>query len=436
MSQTVYDNILIISYLLIWMLTFGWYQYKRNVLDAGSAIILSYIAYAFFSILTLNNPIPIAMYAYEPLKLFPFIYLYVMLMIAISPAICHHLHPVKAIEDPQTRTINILSVIIIACSIMLIPNIVTDFGDGLIKLFTDNDAGKDAYEEQLKEAAENGNAVSNIVAIIYNMSFDISVFLSFYFLSLKKKNLFIVIPLFLSLLIGVLMSVMKGQRSVVILNVLTIIAGYMIFREYISQKINRAIQTIGITCLVLVSLPVAAITISRFDNRGGGSTISDYLNWYVGQANLYFNNYGLDAGGIRYGDRTMNLVKRLIDPSTPHNYVERREKYHNLKLDDNVFSTFVGDFTIDYGPVVAVIIFVVFNAYVLMQIRPRGDTIKLHQLLLLFFSISICMQGGMYLFAYSDTANLRILAFGLLYAYLRYHDALIRCFPLIKTSDK
>lgn len=436
MSQALYDNILIISYLLIWILTFGWYQYKRNVLDGGSAIILSYIAYAIFSILTLNNPIPIAMYAYEPLKLFPFIYLYVMLMIAISPAIYHHLTPVRAIEEPHTRTLNILSVIIITCSIMLIPNIVTDFGDGLIKLFIDNDAGKDAYEEQLKEAAENGSSVSNIVAIIYNMSFDISVFLSFYFLSLKKKNLFIIIPLFLSLLIGVLMSVMKGQRSVVILNVLTIIAGYMIFREYISSRINRAIRTIGITCLFLVSLPVAAITISRFDNRGGGSTISDYLNWYVGQANLYFNNYGLDAGGVRYGDRTMNLVKRLIDPSTPNNYVERREKYHNLKLDDNVFSTFVGDFTIDYGPIIAVVIFIVFNAYVLIQIRPRGDTIKLHQLLLLFFSISICMQGGMYLFAYSDTANLRILAFGLLYAYLRYHDALIRCFPLIRTSDK
>lgn len=435
MTQTIYDNILIVSYLLIWVLTFCWYQYKRNVLDGGSAIILSYISYAFFSILTLNNPIPIAIYAYEPLKIFPFIYLYIMLMIAISPAIYHHNNPVKGIENPQTRTIDILSIIIIICSITLIPNILTDFGDGIVKLFTDNDAGKDAYEEQLKEAENSGNSISNLFAIIYNMLFDISVFLSFYLLSLKKKNLFIITPLFLSLLIGILMAVMKGQRSIVILNLLTIIAGYMVFREYISKKINHRIQTFGIICIIVVSLPIAAITLSRFENRGKGAVVSDYLNWYVGQANLYFNNYGLDAGGIRNGDRTMNLIKRLIDPSTPKNYVERREKYHNLKLDDNVFSTFVGDFTIDYGPIIAVIIFIVFNSYVLIQIRPRGDTIKLHQMLLLFFSISICMQGGMYLFAYSDTANLRILAFGLLYTYLRYHEALMKCFPLIK-SDK
>lgn len=432
MSQVVYDNILIISYLLVWGLTFVWYQRKRNVFDGGSAIILSYIAYAFFSILTLNNPIPITMYAYEPLKLFPFIYLYVMLMIAISPAIYHHLVPAKTIEDPQTRTINILCVIIIVCSILLIPNIVTDFGDGLVKLFTDNDAGKDAYEEQLKDAGDSGSSISNLTAIIYNMTFDISVFLGFYLLSFKKQNWLIIIPLFISFSVGIFMAIMKGERGVVILNLLTIIAGYMLFREYISKKINRIIQTLGITCVVIISLPIVAITMSRFDNRGGGSSVSDYLNWYVGQANLYFNNHGLDAGGIRYGDRTMNLAKRLIDPSTPSNYVERREKYRNLQLDDNVFSTFVGDFTIDYGPITAFIIFVVFNAYVLIQIRPRGETIKLHQMLLLFFTICICMQGGMCLFSYSDTANLRILTFGLLYAYLRYHDALIRCFPLTK----
>ena len=435
MTSIVYDNILIISYLAIWVFTFGWYQYKRNVFDGGSAIILSYIAYAVFSILTLNNPIPIAMYAYEPLTLFPFIYLYIMLMIALSPAIYHHLSPVKAIEDPQTRVISILSVIIIVCSVLLIPNIIADSGDGLVKLFTDNDAGKDAYEEQLKEVEDSGSSISNLVAIIYNMLFDISVFLSFYLLSLKKRNMFIVIPLFLSLMIGFLMAVMKGQRSIVILNLLTIIAGYMMFREYISRKINHYIQVFGFVCIIAISLPIVAITMSRFDNRGKGTIVSDYLNWYIGQANLYFNNYGLDAGGIRYGDRTINLVKRIIDPSTPKNYVERRDKYHNLKLDDNVFSTFVGDFAIDYGPIMAFVIFVVFNLYVLMQIRPRSDTVKLHQMLLLFFTISICMQGGMYLFAYSDTANLRILAFGLLYAYLRYHEELIKRFPLFNGEE-
>lgn len=75
---------------------------------------------------------------------------------------------------------------------------------------------------------------------------------------------------------------------------------------------------------------------SRFGKEQAG--VGGFINWYVGQGSLYFNNNGLDAGGIRYGDRTINLFKRIIDPDTPKNFVERRDKYHNLELDD-YFST-------------------------------------------------------------------------------------------------
>ena len=163
--------------------------------------------------------------------------------------------------------------------------------------------------------------------------------------------------------------------------------------------------------------------------------VSGIMNWYIGQGSLYFNNYGLDAGGIRNGDRTMYLVKRVIDPDTPKNFVERREKYHNLKIDDYYFYTFVGDFTIDFGPVPAFIIFVVFNLIVLMLIRPRDGTIQVYQLLLLYFSMCICMQGGMTLFSYSDFAGLRIVVIILLYLYLRYHEQLLEKFPLLPSSE-
>ena len=80
----------------------------------------------------------------------------------------------------------------------------------------------------------------------------------------------------------------------------------------------------------------------------------------------------------------MNLFLRTLDSSVPKNYTERRDKYHNLDIDDNVFSTFVGDFTIDFGPYVAVVIFVVFFFLVARAVRPRDGTVKSYQLLLLF----------------------------------------------------
>ena len=93
--------------------------------------------------------------------------------------------------------------------------------------------------------------------------------------------------------------------------------------------------------------------------------VAESIEWYYGQSFLNFNNYGLDAGGIRYGDRTANFFKSFLFDDVPHNFVERREKYSHLKIDDYYFYTFVGDFTIDYGPILAVLLFYNFFCYFL-----------------------------------------------------------------------
>ena len=423
------------GYLLVWIMTLVWYQYKSRILDGGTAVMSTYILYAIFSLFSLND----VMFAdfYLPLKVFPYIYLYVMLMVALSPTIYIHLNPVKNIEQPQTNILGIISVIIIISSVLLVPDIIANFGTGLVKLFTETDAGKDAYMEHIEEDKEAGSGISNIPAIIYNAFSDITIFLCFYYMTCKKKNYWLIAGLIFAILIGVLIPMMHGQRGGVIAAVLTTCVGYALFQQYISRRINRVIRLLGITSIIAIAVPVAAITISRFGNMGGG--VTGFLNWYVGQGSLYFNNFALDAGGTRNGDRTLNLAKRLIDPDTPKNYTERREKYSHLNIDDNIFSTFVGDFVIDFGPITTVFIFVIFNGLILYLIRfrnSRDGTLKLHQALLLYFTLCICMQGGMTLFSFSDTGNLRIVILFSLYGYLRYHELLLEKFPVENSSSK
>ena len=432
MNSQFLDNLYIGLYLAIWVLTFLWYQLKRNCWDGGSAIIGSYIVYAIFSIMSLNDDL--FSVQYDPLRLFPFFYLYVMLMIALSPIIHHHLHPVSHIEDPNTRILKPLCWLLIICAIIQIPTIIENFSEGLVKLFTDVGAGQEAYMEQAEEAAEAGSVISNIPAIIFNALYDISIFLAFYYLSRKERHIIFTFGTLLAAFIGLLIPIMRGERGIVVTNLLTIILGYMVFQEYLSEKISQWFRMLGIIAIFLILLPIAAITVSRFGERNAG--VMGYLSWYVGQENLYFNNSAMDAGGIRYGDRTMNLFKRLIDPSTPKNYIERRDKYHNLKIDDYYFTTFVGDFCLDFGPFLAFIIFIVFNFWVITQISPHDDTLQLHQLLLIFFTGCICIQGGMTLFAYSDGGNLKMILILLLYGYLRYHRILLEKFPLIRTSSE
>lgn len=431
MNEHVIDNIISVWYLLLWVCTFIFYHYKVRKVDAGSAVIISYIGYAFFSLLSLNDLFFSDLY--EPLSVWPYIYLFIMLIIALSPVIYTHFHMSVSIAEPNTRILLVISLIIIICSVLLVPDIISNFSDGLVRLFVDSDAGKDAYEEQSSEASEAGSGISNIPAIIYNSMMDLGPFLCFYYISKEHKNKLLIFGLIIAIIIGILLPIMRGQRGGVITSMLTLIVAYMLFRQYINKKINQMVQIFGIVAVLLISMPVVAITLSRFGESNGG--VMGFLNWYVGQANLYFNNYAFDNGGIRYGDRTINLFKRAVLPDTPKNYTERRWKYRNLEIDDDRFTTFVGDFVIDFGPILASIIFIIFNACVLYHIRPREGVLELHQLLLLYFTLCVCMQGGMTLFSFSDSSNLRMIMIFALYAYLRYHNALLERFPLITKEN-
>ena len=425
MTPTLTDNILIIIYFLLWVLAFMLYQRKNRQLDAGSAIIGTYICYAFFSILSLNRPITfLDYYEYNHLKLFPFIYLFVMLIIALSPAIKYHSHPAKQIDNSNILIFYLIAVVSILSALFLLPDIIMNFDNGLLKLMTDTDAGKDAYEEQLGNASESGGGITNILAIVFNALSEISIFTFFYILTLKKKNVWLVSGLSISIIVSVLQPIMSGQRGPVIYTLLSVLLGYMFFKQFLSGTVRKVVRYIGIIGVVMTSLPIIAITVSR-SSVMKQSTITDYFNWYVGQGNLYFNNYGLDDNGIRYGDRTFNLVKRVISSNASQNYVDRRATYNNLYVNDDVFTTFVGDFTIDFGPIVAFLIFVIFNAWVLYATIVRRNTLKVHQALLLYFSMCICMQGGMTLFSFSDTANLKMICFALLYVYLVLHEDIL-----------
>jgi hypothetical protein len=186
-------------------------------------------------------------------------------------------------------------------------------------------------------------------------------------------------------------------------------------KKYISGKINNVIKTIGIVLIIAISVPIVAITISRFDRPGSGGAMSSVL-FYTGQENLYFNNYGLDNGGLRYADRTFPMFKRMLGfDNVPHNFYERRAKYPNLKINDEVFVGFVGDFALDFGPYIAPLIFIFFTFFILNNTRVRNGRLLFHQLILLHFVMCICIQGGMKLFSYPDVSNLRIITIFIAY---------------------
>ena len=82
--------------------------------------------------------------------------------------------------------------------------------------------------------------------------------------------------------------------------------------------------------------------------------------------------------------------------------------------------SFVVDFTFDFGPYIAPIIFVLLTLFVLRRTKIRNGEVAFHQLILLHLVMCICVQGGLKLYSFADTGNLQIILYLVLYYIFRF----------------
>lgn len=395
------------------------HQKKNKSWGPGSIIILSYLIFGIISFLLYQNPS--ARRAYGSLSFFPFLYLYVALLISSLPIIKFDTYHIEHILPPSKKLLNYFSIIFILISLTQIPSIVQNITSGMISILTDSDAGLELYKENSGQGVSDGS-ISNIFAIVYNVVSPVSILFLFFYLTLRNPNIIIIIGYGACVLIDLLSQLSRGLRTSTTLTAFTIIITYFAFKPFFTEKVKYYVKRILLISFILVAIPFLAITISRFGSSDKGASSS--LLSYMGMSTLNFNNYGLDAGGIRYGDRTSTIFKQMLGMDTVTDFYEARFKYSHLKMDDSVFYTFIGDFTLDYGPVIAFVLFCVFSYIFCNSTKPiyRTKTIPFYKLILLYFAMSVCMQGSMYLFSFSYTRNLVIIAMLLIYLvfYLDY----------------
>lgn len=417
--EPLISNLNIIFYIIALAVTTIFYQKKKQRFDAGSVILFSYLLYAITSLILYNTPYFTP--TFNSIEFFPFVYLYLMILLFVSPVLSYDQNKIHEVQKPSSIFLNTVCIIFIVASLIQIPSIIADFQHSIIKLMTESSGGQDLYTEAMDNSLSTGDgSISNLAAIISNSFGNFGVLLFFYYLTLESRNKFIVIGLSFSIIIGLFTNISLGQRGPVVEILFSMIITYYALNSFLEPKINKIIKRIGIFLLIASSVPLIALTNSRFGENLRGSVLDGSLSsiyYYVGQENLYFNNYGLDNGGIRYGDRVFPLFKSMLGyENIPNNFWERREKYPDLMINDEVFIGFVGDFTLDFGPIIAPIIFIIFILFVFAKTRIRNDTILFHQLILLHFVMCICMLGGMKLYPFSDVGgNLQLIVYFLAY---------------------
>ena len=408
-TGTIYISL----YALAWGVTlWGIIRKNKSGWNAATFIIATYFLFALLSVVYY---VDYAGLSAEKLTLFPLIYLYLMMMIGIRPVLTFSNGNYESIEAPSKPLFNALVYFYIFLSIIILPDIIANMQEGLVLLMTDTEGGQELYNLRASSHVQQDAAISNIFAIFYNFLSPTCIFLFFYYLTLPNRKKLILIMLAISVVVRVLDSLSKGQRTEPAMIFLVFLATFFLMKPFFEEKTKKRITVISVGTLVALLIPFMILTNSRFESSEQGS-VGGIVS-YAGMAPVVFDNYCLDAGGIRYGDRTAPEFKRLVGFSNvPRDESTRRAKYSRLKIDAYWFYTYVGDFVLDYGPIGAFIIFIVFSSvFVGITKHKWGRPYPFHKLLLIYFAMSVCVQGGMYLFNFAHYNNYSIMTIFLLY---------------------
>ena len=409
------SNIYIIIYIALWFITSIIYWRKKKQFGVGNLLLASYFLYAVLSFFLYNNEWTGS--EFGDLKLFPFIYLFVLMLIASLPVLKYEER--SLIQRPTLSLINLLVYIYVVSTLLVLPYILVDVKDGIILILTTDTGGDELYQEYRNYGVvEREWSLYNIFKIFFNFFRDFGVLLFFYYATLKEKKDWLLITMGIAIIVSMLESLAHGLRTSITMKLLAVLFTYFLFRTKLPRQVNKIMKIIGGYLLGFVLLYIIIVNYSRYSEGSYGNY--QLLN-YSGQANLYFNKYALDAGGIRYGDRTFAMFKSWLPfDNVPRDFLECREKYPNMRFDDSRFSTFIGDFALDFGPVGAAILIIFFSLIFLRLTKGRKNTILFHQLILIFFVMEVCVQGAFYLFNFSFDNNIRIVYLFLFYLLFKW----------------
>lgn len=416
------ENIYIIIYIALWTICLTVHFIKVKSITAGGILLISYLLYAISSYILYNDDYNGRYYV--GLSFLPFLILFFLLYIVSNPIIYFSKQKIDRIQKPTLYIINFFCWIYIIMSFINLPNILSNIN--LIPLLiSSTDAGADLYATNVSDsvysASSMGSGISNLPSLYTNFFSRIIVLFLFYHLTLKVINKKIVIGLCVSILIYVLGYLLTGQRGGSFKMIVSCIITYFALKQFISIRIKKKLRLICSVSLILLCIPYYYLTSSRFSDVSDGNGITSSFFSYTGQGNLNFNLYALDNNGIRYGDRVIPLLKKAIGiENVPNNFWERRWKYKNLKINDESFITFIGDFFLDFGPIMAIVILCAISFIVKRKTHIKNRILLFHQLILIQFLMCMCMEGGMSLYSYADSSNMVIIVYLFMYYVFKY----------------
>ena len=249
--------------------------------------------------------------------------------------------------------------------------------------------------------AESGEGLSFLSRKFFfiNLVFkNVLPILLFYSFTTRRIPVYVKIMLLFACIAPGFNSVMSGSRFVIITDLIYMIAVYLFFKPYFKTKINKRVQFAGLYIFILFFIFTAAITLFRFQNSTGESSLSEWIFLYTSES---FVNFSGDMWGINQysnGDNSMHFFRDFFDISRVTDRDSFQSLYESLiKIRLNVYYTFIGDFYVDFG-FFGTIFLIICLSFVFYQFSFTRNNLVLDidGFFILSIWIKVCLVGFMY----------------------------------------
>ena len=316
---------------------------------------------------------------FENLMLYPFIYLFIVLLIFIAPF--------KRI-DIKLDTINIhntcmtkaLTWVVIIAGIF---SLYFTIGEAL-ETIRSGEWG--ALRQQLYNDEESielyhsffEKIVKNIVGYMHSF---IVVILAYHMSRSKINKTIVTLLLIVWLLNGFFDSMLVASRGMVAGMLLEFLLVLSLFKRVISKKIMKTIPVLAFFFLIPVISYLVAVSVSRFGEEDAGSSVFYYLGHSMLTFNAdmmvtmhdyaggkYFCKYFLDMFGM---DSDFNLVALGYKGGSS-------------------FYTFIGSFYIDFGPIGTFLIAVTVSVFLLTISQKKRYNLSDLMIIVYFANYILC----------------------------------------------
>lgn len=391
------NTVILIVNSLLYIVTFSIYQKRVKVFRLGSFILLFYSLLSVGSVCLYNID---SVWRFEPITILPLVYLYIVLMISFYPLLNFSTKKINDIRMPDDKIMSIISVItIIVYLCFFLQTILSNFS---LSSLLNPIALAENYETKSDNIGYDDGKI-NIFGILKNI-FNNVLWILFMYNWIQKRKL-LTSGLLLAIIISVFTSLAWGARGPLVFIIMQIPFVYFVFSPLMSLKMRRKYLFTVVGFAIFVFVGGAALTLGRFGDATNFSIV-DIVLYYSSSNFIMFDNFVLDVGGCRYGDRVFPLIRVLLGLDTAGDFKTRRLLYPNLKIDDSQFTFFVGEFVIDFGPVLAFVIISFASYYFYKKITSNKYDFGTILILSLAYNIVVV---GFTLFPYSEiSGNLSI----------------------------